>query len=73
MDNVIRRYSVSINTTERLRGPELELLVLRWLNYLTWMSQDAAHEPEKSLAQTGFLAAIQGASVLLDEPLGMAI
>jgi hypothetical protein len=66
MENVIARYENSANGTERLGEEYLELLVLRWLLDLGNMPQKADGEPEKSLAHSGFLQAIQGAMVIAD-------
>lgn len=64
MTNVVARYLPHLNSGERLRESELELLVLQWLNSLTDGLQYASDEPEKSLATSGFLEAIQGAMVI---------
>jgi hypothetical protein len=66
MENVIARYENSANGTERLGEEYLELLVLRWLLDLGNTPQKADGEPEKSLALSGFLQAIQGAMVIAD-------
>jgi len=45
---------------------EFEILALRWLNHLTVKSQNSGEEPEKTLALSGFDAAIKEADVLLE-------
>jgi len=66
MKNIVTRYLPELGPEERLRGAELELLVLHWLNNLAWTPQIPNEEPEKSLAASGFLETIQGAIVLIE-------
>ena len=65
MEDVVARYSRG-NVGERLYGAVFEILALRWLINLASQPQSTAKEPEKTLAQSGFLYAIQGADVLLE-------
>ncbi len=69
MKQIMDRYLPEMNPEERLRGAELELLVLQWLTDLTWGSQETIEEPEKSLAPSKFLEAIQGATVTAEAQL----
>lgn len=64
MSEVVERYSV-ILPDSRLTGVAFALLILPWLNDLSSGRRDSGQEPESSLAQTGFLDAIQGGSVEL--------
>ncbi len=62
MPDVVARYLPQITSQNRLRGSELELIVLGWLNEL------ATHpivdtEPEKSLDDIGFTKDIKYARV----------
>lgn len=61
MENVMKRYSLP-HMAERLRGSELEQIVKSWLNDVD-QSGFASDEPERSLAKSGFLDAIRGASL----------
>ena len=65
MEDVVARYSHG-KAGERLYGAVFEILALRWLINLASQSQTANQEPEKTLAQSGFLNAVQGADVLLE-------
>jgi hypothetical protein len=65
MDDVVARYSHG-KAGERLYGAVFEILVLRWLNNLTSQPSVTDKEPEKTLALSGFLHAVQGADVLLE-------
>lgn len=65
MDNVVARYSHR-NAGERLYGAVFELLAFQWLNNLTSRPSETGKEPEKTLALSGFINAIQGADVLLE-------
>lgn len=65
MDNVVARYSHG-NAGERLYGAVFEIFALRWLNGLTSRPSAIDKEPEKTLALSGFIYAIQGADVLLE-------
>lgn len=64
MSDVVERYSLT-HSDSRLTGTAFALLVLPWLNDLSSGSHDDGQEPERSLAQTGFLDAIQGGNVEL--------
>jgi len=68
MNQVVSRYLPKMGVDERLRDTELELLVLQWLNDLIW-TQEVFEEPEKTLALSGFLEAIRGASVIAETSL----
>ena len=65
MDDVVARYSHG-KAGERLYGAVFEILVLRWLNNLTSQPAVVGKEPEKTLALSGFISAVQGADVLLE-------
>jgi len=65
MENVVARYSHG-KAGERLYGAVFEILVLRWLNNLASQPPIIDQEPERTLAQAGFINAIQGADVLLE-------
>lgn len=67
MSGVVRRYLPERSSDERLRGMELELVILQWLTDLTraeGVDVDANAEPERSLAQVGLLDVLQGGTVL---------
>ncbi len=66
MTAVIARYFPELPAGERLRGSELELLVQQWLIDLAEKSREAVDEPEKILADSGFLSAIRGATVMAE-------
>lgn len=68
MSPVVERYSAA---DRPLSGREFESLVLRWFNELTAIDQhsivDELHEPDRLLAESGFLQDIRGAMVLYEE------
>lgn len=64
MVNVVSRYLRGAQPQDRLRQSELQMLVANWLEDLAGPAPKVADEPEKTLEQTGFLKAIQGATVL---------
>ena len=66
MSPVISRYVPPRDSSDRLRELELELLVVHWLTELAAGACDPTQEPESILAGTGFLKAIQGASILVE-------
>ena len=66
MGEVVRRYLPEGDAKERLRGSQLELVVLQWLLSLTSSSQEVKAEPEKSLAPSGFLDSIKGATIIAE-------
>lgn len=59
MSEVVERCSLA-PPDGRLTGTAFALLVLPWLNDLSSGRRDGRQEPEKALAQTGFLDAITG-------------
>lgn len=63
---IVTRYVVR-GPNERLYGEELELIVLQWLIDLATGTQETAEEPEKTLAEAGFIRAIREGSVYLRE------
>lgn len=65
MKDVVARYSPG-KVGERLYGAVFEILALRWLINLASQPSAIDKEPEKTLARSGFLYAIQGADVLLE-------
>ena len=69
MDGVIHRYLPDLSGGEWLHGRELDFIVSQWLFSLATEQQSAVGEPEKALADAGFLAAIEGAAVTI-EPSG---
>lgn len=67
MSDVIARYWHKLEAGERLRGSELQLLVLQWLQDLARSSEDTPQaEPERTLAHEGFLQAMRGSIVSAD-------
>lgn len=66
MSKIVSRYWPGTNLKERLSGSQLELIVLQWLLSLTSLPQEAYAEPEKSLARSGFLESMRGATVLAE-------
>lgn len=71
MSGVVRRYLPERSSDERLRGMELELVILQWLTELTRAAGadvDVNAEPERSLAQVGLLDVLQGGTVLAQSP-----
>lgn len=65
MGNVVARYS-DRKPGERLYEAEFEILALRWLNHLTIKAYSNSEEPEKTLALSGFIEAIEGAYALFE-------
>ncbi len=66
MGPVMTRYAPTLHHGERLRGRELDYVVLQWLVDLATGSsdnRDGVGEPDTVLADAGFLAAIRDASV----------
>ncbi len=63
MEGVVARYLPALTADEWLRGRELDFIVSQWLADLAIGLQPSTGEPEKSLAEFGFLAAIEGALV----------
>jgi hypothetical protein len=66
MESIVARYLRTPNSNVRLRGPQLELLVLQWLLDLTNGSLQVTDEPEKSLALSGLLDSLKGADIELE-------
>lgn len=67
MQEIISRYYKSINTHEyHLRKNELELIVSQWINDLVRIEEGHRFttEPERTLAEGGFIDTIHGATVL---------
>src|SRR5262249_53422775 len=58
MRNIVARYFPGLAPTDRIRGAELSLIVLWWLNILAGGRQSISEEPERTLEGTGFLRAI---------------
>jgi len=69
MDGVIHRYLPDLSEGVWLHGRELDFIVSQWLFSLATEQQSTVGEPEKALADAGFLAAIEGAAVTI-EPSG---
>ena len=66
MESVVARYLPALTADEWLRGRELDFIVSQWLTDLAIGLQSSTGEPEKSLAASGFLAAIEGALVRIE-------
>ena len=67
MDSVLSRYSPG-EPGERLFRTVLELVFLDWLARLTWGEPpEATEEPEKTLAQAGFIESVKDALALIEE------
>lgn len=63
MGEVIDRYLPGLDGRDRLRGEELELLVVQWLVDLANGRVAVEHEPERTLDQLGLVQAIRGTRV----------
>jgi len=68
MNNVMSRYWKR-NPKERLYGVVFEYIVLQWLTDLAEKPQQETEEPETTLALTGLIESIRGATVLAEEEL----
>lgn len=68
MVGVVSRYFPSRDTTRRLSGEQLELLTIQWLTDLSTAMRTDSEYPESTLAATGFLASMRGASILVEAP-----
>jgi hypothetical protein len=69
MKGVVNRYAPWLEDGVRLRGTELEPVVVQWLTDLSrGSSEPSVGEPERSLAKSGFLDALRGGTV---EPLSL--
>ncbi len=68
MQNVTSRYLSSLPHVQ-LRGVQLELLLMRWLNDLAAGKLSTADEPERTLHEVGFLDAIRNARITHEAPL----
>jgi len=66
MREVVARYLPNRPPADRLDEFGLSLVVVHWLNELAVGVRDADAEPERSLAGTGFLAAIHGARITVE-------
>lgn len=65
IDRIVARYLGS-GAGRRLSGAELELVILQWLIELTFELGEPQEEPERTLALSGFLAAIHGGRVVAE-------
>jgi hypothetical protein len=63
MRNVVARYLPDLAPTERLREAELSLIIIQWLTDLAEGWQNHNHEPEHTLAATGFLEDVLDADI----------
>ena len=66
MRSVVERYASTPLDGKRLRGLELELLIVHWLSELSLgqhTRNGALEEPERSLEEAGLLDVLRGASV----------
>jgi hypothetical protein len=64
MASVVARYASWVDDGTRLRGSELRPVVAQWLRDLSNDPGLAQHtEPERSLAEVGFLDALRGGTV----------
>lgn len=69
MTGVVERYYRRLPPSERLRENELGLIAFAWLMDLTWVQDtESLPEPDRSLAQAGFLDAIRDGDVLTEVP-----
>jgi hypothetical protein len=66
MSNIVPRY-LKRKPGERLYAVEIELLAHQWLTDLTKGTQKINEEPEKTLAQAGFIDSIKEATVILED------
>lgn len=66
MRSVVTRYFPELAPDDRLREPELALIVLRWLWDLADMQLNTRDEPEHTLAATGFLRDIVDTEITLE-------
>ena len=64
MRSVVKRYLPVADSNDRLRGSELELVVIQWLRDLAESRDKLDDEPERLLASSGFLDAIRRAAVI---------
>jgi hypothetical protein len=66
MGPVMRRYQSQIDTTGRLSGSALELLVLHWLNEIAMNGKQPPEDPERLLAASGFVDSLRDATILVE-------
>lgn len=69
MEEIISRYHPDIELRRRLRENELELLLLRWLNNLAWLSEGPEAEAEEELQQIGFIENIRKSDIEIETSL----
>jgi hypothetical protein len=63
MSAIFRRFIPDLDHRERLYGFQVEMIVSAWLSELAAGWRDATDEPERQLADVGFLEAVRGARV----------
>lgn len=59
MQNIIKRYLPTLGSQEAVGSVQLQFLVFQWLNELAAGLYDISQEPERTLAASGFIDAIQ--------------
>lgn len=69
MEEIISRYHPDVELRRRLRENELELLLLRWLNNLAWMSGDPKVQAEEELQRIGFIEDIRKSDIEIETSL----
>lgn len=67
LNRIISRYLPTLKDKERLRHPELQLLLFQWLIDLASRPISSSEEPEKTLDESGLLDAVKGASVRMED------
>ncbi len=63
---ILQRYADGIDTSVRLRGRDLELIVYQWLTELTLRDSFILTGVEQELNATGFLTAVRDGTVVLE-------
>jgi hypothetical protein len=66
MGDIVARYLPKGTASDRLQETVLEQLVAHWLMTLTDAPPSAPTEPERSLAEVGFLTSVQGGTVAVE-------
>lgn len=56
---IIKRYMPDKDLSKHLDGSTIEAALSIWLGRLTWNKVDVTQEPEKTLAQYGFIEAVK--------------
>lgn len=66
MSEVVRKYLAKMQSKERLKEAQLELLVFQWLNDLLESERKPRKEPGTTLARSGFLDALKGGQITVE-------